>query len=82
MNSLMKYSLLFILSFSFSLGLAQTEETQNFEGELLYKFETDSIVDSGIREQLDRKERNSSRAAAVTIVVLIIAIASIWYFGQ
>lgn len=49
MNSLMKYSLRFILSFSFSLGLAQTEEPQNFEGELLYKFETDSIVDSGIR---------------------------------
>ena len=49
MNSLMKYSLLFILSFSFSLGLAQTEEPQNFQGELLYKFETDSIADSGIR---------------------------------
>ena len=45
----MKYSLLFILSFSFSLGLAQTEEPQNFEGELFYKFETDSIADSGIR---------------------------------
>ena len=42
----MKYSLLFILSFSFSLGLAQTEEPQNFEGELFYKFETDSIADS------------------------------------
>ena len=45
----MKFKLLFLLSFFFFHVHSQVEKPENFKGELLYKFETDSIPGSGIR---------------------------------
>ena len=45
----MKSFLFFFVSFFFFYVNAQIEAPPDFEGELLYKFDTDSIPDSGIR---------------------------------
>ena len=45
----MKFSYLFFAMICYFYVNAQVEAPENFEGELLYKFETDSIPDSGIR---------------------------------
>jgi hypothetical protein len=45
----MKSFLFLFVSFFFFYVNAQIEAPPDFEGELLYKFDTDSIPDSGIR---------------------------------
>ena len=64
----MKFSYLFFAMICYFYVNAQVEAPENFEGELLYKFETDSIPDSGIRleevvlfQPLRFKNRNQLR---------------------